>query len=269
MTTVSKDCQPSFAESRLPMCVPSIEWNSSWDNTKAELVRVSGDREVGGGVVVDPSLLPGYKLQKNEFLVLSADHLVEGKKHVQVGQYDEKGVVPALTLSKVLYSDPAVDLALLSVINDKGGVPARLMKYADLRASNKHEWTVAFRPEENKRSLSMFQIRSVTTYGALGGSAARREFAGLQVGDEAKVVVLSPADLPGTSGSPLVANDGKIVGIVSQRLPLDSRLKFHRPANKNKISWTNTVAVSPPEIKVFFQNAELKFSGQAVSGRNF
>ncbi|HMX47391.1 MAG TPA: hypothetical protein PKC93_15655, partial [Candidatus Obscuribacter sp.] len=121
--------------------------------------------------------------------------------------------------------------------------PASL-NYYDLRKARPGEAVLTYAADEEERRLSVFSVQSNSSYGDVGGAAVRAAHPEVMVRDSAGVTLLSRPDSPGNSGSPLIASDGRILGLVSQRLP--SRL-----SDSSEQSWTATVAIDADEIRRF------------------
>lgn len=77
--------------------------------------------------------------------------------------------------------------------------------------------------------------------------------------DETNIVVFTTPDAPGTSGSPVISEDGKILGLVSQRLP---KIEANRVLldRERKPVWLQTAAVSSREIRTFLQHVNQRNS---------
>ncbi len=256
MEVCDKDEEGYFAEEDLSSC---LNENGSegqalldgWKSAASKLMNVGGGFETGGGIAIDPSLLPDLAIADDEVLVLTAAHLVVGKEHSLVGGYDGDGQLGRLRQGRVVYADSGVDLALVAARAEPSSDAARTLNYYDLRQARPGEAVLTYAPDEEVRRLSVFSVENNGSYGDFGGAAVRASHPEVLVRDSAGVTVLSRPDAPGTSGSPLIAADGKILGLVSQRLPSSMRGREE--------PWTSTVAIDAEEIRRFLLAARRSF----------
>ncbi len=243
-----------LSEASLPKCLKDQSLLRAYRKASAEFVNVSGGLETGGGVAIDRSLLPHVAIEENETLVLTAAHIVAERKPTLVGTYDGKGQLQDLYRGKVLFADKAADLALIKVnIGDRKQKPQSI-NYYDLRQAQVGETAIAFRPEDEERSIGLFKVKSNETYGALGGAAIRKRNPEIVVSDKTQVTLLDRLDLDGTSGSALVGGDGKILGIVSQRSNAIACGKETRI--RQQFSCSGTVVISALAIRKFLEQAD-------------
>lgn len=256
MEVCDKDAEGYFAEEDLSVCLGGSAANgpdlaAGWRSAQSKLMNVSGGFETGGGIAIDPSLLPDLAVADDEVLVLTAAHLVVGKNHSLVGGYDAEGQLGRLRQGRVVYADSGVDLALIAARTDERSVRAHALNYYDLRQARPGEAVLAYAPDEEERRLSVFSVQSNSSYGDAGGAAVRARHPEVMVRDSAGVTLLSRPDSPGTSGSPLIASDGRILGLVSQRLS--------RSNGASETQWTATVAIDAEEIRRFLSAARRSF----------
>lgn len=211
-------------------------------------------------MAIDRSLLPHVAIEENKTLVLTAAHIVAERKPTLVGTYDGKGQLQDFYRGKVLFADKAADLALIKVnIGDRKQKPQSI-NYYDLRQAKVGETAMAFRPEDEERTIGLFKVKSNQAYGAAGGASIRKDNPEITVSDKTQVTVLDRVDLDGTSGSPLVGADGKILGIVSQRSNAIACGK--ETINRKQVSCSGTVVVSALAIRKFLEQADRELPGE-------
>ncbi|HMW89681.1 MAG TPA: serine protease [Candidatus Obscuribacter sp.] len=247
MEVCEKDDEGYFAEEDLSLCLGNgteQELLAGWRSAQSKLMNVSGGLETGGGIAIDPSLLPDLTVADDEVLVLTAAHIVVGKEYRLVGGYDSEGQLGRLHQGRVVYADSGLDLALVVAKTGDASVRPASLNYYDLRKARPGEAVLTYAADEEERRLSVFSVQSNSSYGDVGGAAVRAAHPEVMVRDSAGVTLLSRPDSPGNSGSPLIASDGRILGLVSQRLP--SRL-----SDSSEQSWTATVAIDADEIRRF------------------
>lgn len=239
----------------------SDELCSVWRERRKSVVAVSGAMDTGSGVVIDrhnlpiaESHLPQMNLADGDQLVLTAAHLVDKKSNILVGAFDEQGRMHHMDQARLLRSDPVKDLALLAV---KFSRKPDLEPIAaeSFQAAQPGQKALAVRTDETTRSLAVFSVSENSSFGTVGGEAIRTVDHTVKLGDATRVVVLSTADQPGTSGSPLISESGKIVGIVSQRLPRLDRTAHGLKWNSQS-PWISSAAVSTEEIRDFLKGVK-------------
>lgn len=240
----------------------SSAWNeelcSAWEKQKSNIVAVSGQMDAGGGVVLNRSMLPHLAIANDESLILTAAHLVDKKKSILVGAYDGRGEMGDMDQAKLIALDRSKDLALLRV--SLGAKPkGDGMNYQDFAEAKSGKRALAVLTEDSTRSLGVFQVSSRSSYGAAGGAAIRKQCPAVSMTDETNIVVFTTPDAPGTSGSPVISEDGKILGLVSQRLP---KIEANRVLldRERKPVWLQTAAVSSREIRTFLQHVNQRNS---------
>ena len=238
----------------------SDELSMAWDKGKANVVAVSAQMDAGGGLVLDKSMLPNLCINDNETLVLTSAHIVDSKSSILVGTYNSKGEMGSQGMdeAQLVALDREKDLALLKVsLSESAGGPLSGIKTDDLSGAKAGERALAVLTEDSSRALAVFQVGSVSRYGALGGSAIRRQFPLVTMTDDTSLVVLTTPDLPGTSGSPVISEAGKVIGLVSQRLPDTAGNKVHFDKLHRPL-WRTAAAVSSSEIENFLQSVDKK-----------
>lgn len=233
-------------------------WNSelagAWEKEKSNIVAVSGQMDAGGGVVLNRSMLPHLAISNGESLVLTAAHLVDKKKTILVGTYDSGGEMGDMEQAKLVALDRRKDLALLRVSLSAKPLSAG-MNYQDLAEAQSGRKALAVLTEDTTRSLGVFQVFTSSSYGAAGGAAIRKHYPTVTMADNTNIVVFTTPDAPGTSGSPVISEDGKILGLVSQRLPKIESNKVWLD-QEHKPLWQQTAAVSSREIRSFLQDVD-------------
>lgn len=263
MSNCSKAIGEYVAESDLPgtdgTCNSSSAWSKelsrAWDERKKSVVAVSGGLEAsGGGVILDNSLLPHLKIESNERMILTAAHLVKKKDMLLVGSYDSDGAQGNMRQAKLVAQDKEKDLALLRV-SFSNEPPADGIRDHDLREAKPGEIALAVLAEDAGRSLGLFAVSDNRSYGSIGGADIRKRFPGVTMTDSTNIVVFTTADAPGTSGSPVIAADGKILGLESQRLPEMKAHKLLRDSDDNP-KWQRSAAVSSTEIIGFLKHVD-------------
>lgn len=238
-----------LAESRLEDCLTNDNLLRAWRQSSSEYVNVSGGLETGGGIAIEKSLLPHLQLEEDETLVLTASHIVANGRPTLLGTYDKEGQLQDLYQGQVVFADASADLALVKVkIKDRNQRP-RAINYYDLRDARAGEAAIAIQPEDEERNIGVFTVNGNSTYGSIGGAAIRAQNSQIVVADETTITLLNQPDLDGTSGSPVVASDGKILGIVSQRITIP-----------RSDSVARTVAISADQIRRFLRTANIEAS---------
>jgi hypothetical protein len=241
-----------LAEDSLSDCLSDSRLLQAWNQTSKELVNISGGLETGGGVAIDKSLLPHLKIEDNETLVLTAAHIVTGAPHTLLGTYDAEGQLQDLYRGQVVYSDMASDLAIVKVnISDRNQIPHSI-NYYDLRQAQTGEEAMAFRPDDEERLVGLFKVRCNDTYGAVTDATLRARHPQIKVSKNTNITLLDRPDQDGTSGSPLIGKDGKILGLVSQRI---ANARCNNVA-ENQSSCAGTVAISASQIRLFLKKAD-------------
>ncbi len=241
-------------EAKLPVCLKNNDLLHAWNQSNTELVNVSGGRDTGGGVAIAKSLLPHLEIEENETFVLTAAHIVSSGRPTLLGTYDVTGRLQHLYRGQVLYTDVEADLALLKVTFKDRSQRPKTINFYDLRQARAGETAFAFRPEDETRSVGVFTVRLNDSYGAIGGAEIRARNPKMTVADTTKVTLLNQLDLDGTSGSPLIGGDSRVLGIVSQRLsiPRVPRNSF----GVNEVSESGTVVISSEQIKKFLEKVD-------------
>lgn len=234
----------------------SEELMSAWHKTKDNLVAVSGQMDTGGGIVLNQSLLPHLQLAGNEDFVLTAAHIVDRKKSILVGRYDKGGTMADMDRAHLVALDRSRDLALLKVRFSKGASGDGIAT-GDLGRADAGSKALAVLTEDTSRCPGIFQVVGASSYGKLGGAAIRRQFPVVSMVDRTGIVVLDTADTPGTSGSPVIGADGKVLGLVSQRLPRISGGAVALDGERQP-QWVRTAAVSSGEIFAFLSDVDGK-----------
>ena len=162
------------------------------DEARESIVQVSGDTPecssavTGTGFVIRPGL------------VITNAHVVAGvnEPDVRVRQGD-----PSLRAT-VVYFDPQVDIALLSVPQ----LDARALDLVQAPASSGQAAAVAGFPESGPYRVEPARIRTMVR-------AVGDDFYG-QSGVEREVYAFRGVVLPGNSGGPLLDEDGRVLGMV-------------------------------------------------------
>lgn len=234
----------------------SEELMAVWQKKKDNLVAVSGQMDTGGGVVLNRSLLPHLQLAGNEGFVLTAAHIVDKKKSILVGRYDKGGTMADMDRARLVALDRSRDLALLKVRFSPGTSSAGI-ETSDLGHADAGSKALAVLTEDTSRCPGIFQVVGESSYGKLGGAAIRKHFPIVSMIDRTGIVVLDTADSPGTSGSPVIGADGKILGLVSQRLPRISGGAVALDGDRQP-QWVKTAAVSSGEIFAFLSDIDGK-----------
>ncbi|MFA7338367.1 MAG: serine protease [Candidatus Obscuribacterales bacterium] len=230
------------------------ELSSAWKKEKSNIVAVSGQMEAGGGVVLNRAMLPHLAISNGESLVLTAAHLVDKKKSILVGTYDSDGEMGDMDQAKLVALDRTKDLALLRVsLSEKPRADG--INYQDLGEAKPGKKALAVLTDDTTRSLGFFEVSASSSYGAVGGEAIRKQYPVVTMADDTNIVVFTTPDAPGTSGSPVVSEEGKILGLVSQRLPKIESNKVWLD-NESKPLWQQTAAVSSREIRAFLQDVD-------------
>lgn len=244
----SSDCPSDLAT------IWNEELSSAWKKEKGNIVAVSGQMEAGGGVVLNRAMLPHLAISSGESLVLTAAHLVDKKKSILVGTYDSDGEMGDMDQAKLVALDRTKDLALLRVsLSEKPRSDG--INYQDLGEAKSGKKALAVLTEDTTRSLGFFEVSASSSYGAAGGAAIRKQYPAVTMADKTNIVVFTTPDAPGTSGSPVVSEEGKILGLVSQRLPKIESNKVWLD-NESKPLWQQTAAVSSREIRAFLQDVD-------------
>lgn len=244
----SSECPSNFTS------VWNEELASAWKKEKSNIVAVSGQMEGGGGVVLNRAMLPHLAISNGESLILTAAHLVDKKKSILVGTYDSDGEMGDMDQAKLVALDRTKDLALLRVsLSEKPRAAG--INYQDLAEAKCGEKALAVLTEDTTRSLGFFEVSSSSSYGAAGGAAIRKQYPVVTMADNTNIVVFTTPDAPGTSGSPVVSAQGKILGLVSQRLPKIESNKVLLDRESEPL-WQQTAAVSSREIRSFLQGVD-------------
>ncbi len=238
----------------------SDELSMAWNKGKANVVAVNAQMDAGGGLVLNKSMLPNLAIEENETLVLTSAHIVDSKTSILVGTYNGAGEMGSQGMdeAQLVALDREKDLALLKVsLSASAGGLLEGIKSDDFSPARAGERALAVLTEDSSRALAVFQVSAVSKYGALGGGAIRRQFPLVTMTDDTSLVVLSTPDLPGTSGSPVISESGKVLGLVSQRLPDTGGNKVHFDKSHRPI-WQTAAAVSSNEIESFLQTVDKK-----------
>jgi serine protease Do len=177
--------------------------------------------------IQDKPLLQGSGFFVKNTVVVTNMHVIKGAAHVRITTVDGK----TCNVQSVVTADECDDLALLQV---EGSAANEVLQLADTSALEGQAVTLVSSPQGSPWKVTRGHLGLLW---AFGGSSSR--------------IQISASILPGSSGGPVINEQGRVIAIAAMHIPSAEELNFAVPVEclKAFLQASPTLASNHPSLR--------------------